>query len=235
MALLTNVDILQIISNDVSNEGVDKLIISPYDSEGITPVGYDLRIGDSYVIGGEEKSLSAGGEVKIIPRGIALVRTLEEIRMPKNKMLSGIITSKVSLSCRGISNISTTVDADWKGCLLIAIHNNSSKEIILKHGDQFCTILFLENKSAAKDGKYAKPHKRTDILTEAFKKNTKNAPILTFFVNCIPPLFAVVSLFVAGKFFSGEAYMISASVAVGVFLSTYVTKFVDPLIGYLKR
>ena len=235
LSLLTNTDLVEIISAKVSDHDDEKLVITDFDPNHITPVGYDLRIGDKYFADGEESSLSDGGNFRIASRGIALVRTLEEIRMPKNKKLSGVINSKVSLSCKGLSNISTTVDADWRGNLLVAIHNNSNQDILLKYGDPFCTILFFENKSPAKEGRHSKPDGRTDILADEFKKNTKSAPIAIFVANAIPPIFSVLSLFVAAKSFKDEPYLVSATVAVGVFISTYLAKYVDSAIKYFKR
>lgn len=235
MTLLTNTDIRKILSENPSDEDASKLTITPLDENCITPVGYDLRVGNDYIINGEEKKLTGNQELQIGPRNIALIHTLEEVFMPKDKTISGIINSKVSLSCKGLSNISTTVDADWKGQLLIAVHNNSNKEITLKHGDSFCTLLFLENKSPAREGKYGKPHGRSDILTDAFKKNTKSTPIISFFVNIIPPIIASLSLIGAAKFFNDSPTLITASVAVGVFIANYITKFIDPAINYFRR
>lgn len=236
MSLLTNTNIKQILSQNISEESQEKLVIFPLDEDCITPVGYDLRVGNDYIINGEEKKLSDDQELKIAPREIALIHTLEEVRMPKNKTLSGIINSKVSLSCKGLSNISTTVDADWNGRLLIAVHNHSNKNITLKFREAFCTIIFFENKSPAKEGRYSKPHGRPDILTEAFKKNTRSTPsIVVFIINCIPPLFSVASLWVAAKLFSEKPILISATVAIGVFVSNYITKFIDPAIGYFRQ
>lgn len=236
MTLLTNTDIRNILSSDPSEEDKSKLIITPLDENCITPVGYDLRIGHRYVVNGEEKSLSENQELRISPRNIALINTLEEVFMPKNKTLSGMINSKVSLSCKGLSNISTTVDADWRGTLLIAVHNNSNKDISLKFGESFCTILFFENKSPAKEGKYAKPHGRTDILTETFKKNTKNTPaFLSLLINAIPPTLAVLTLYLALELFKDDKTLVTATVAVGIFVAGYITKFTDQIINYLGK
>ncbi|NHN79204.1 hypothetical protein HA520_18270 [Azotobacter chroococcum] len=235
MALLTNADLIGIISSDIDEPDEAKLIVNPFDKGSLTPVGYDLRVGKNYVVDGEEKGLEDGDYLRISPRNIALIHTLEEIRMPRNKSLSAIINSKVSLSCKGLSNISTTVDADWKGSLLIAVHNNSNKEIKLKFKDAFCTILFMENKSPATEGRHAKPNGRSDILKDAFKKNTKASPIVTTLINAVPPAVAVLGLYFSYRFFKESPYLIGAMTAVSVFVASYITKFVDAAISFMGR
>ena len=52
MAFLTDTDLERIISRSKNNPGDKnnpKLIIDPYDENSLTPVGYDLRVGDRYV------------------------------------------------------------------------------------------------------------------------------------------------------------------------------------------
>lgn len=232
MALLTNTDLRKIISSNIEEADSFKLIIAPYDEGGLTPVGYDLRVGKEHVVNGLSRDLSENESLAILPKSLALIRTLEEIRMPKNKGLSAIISSKVSLSCKGLSNISTTIDADWKGSLLIAVHNNSNKEIELSYGEAFCTVLFIENKSSATEGRYAKPDGRSDILKEQFKQSTKANLFASIVANLLPPFTAVLSLILAYSLFGDDETWVAAIVAVGVFVATFMMKFVDPLIAF---
>jgi len=150
MALLTDTDIKKIVVTDrKTKHGNDKLLISPYDEKCLTPVGYDLRIGSDYASRkfGKYDTLKENEEINIRSGDTILVKTLERIEMPENLSISGLISSKVSIVTKGLTHISTTVDPDWKGNLLITISNVSNETVTLKYGQAFCTAVFLENKS----------------------------------------------------------------------------------------
>src|SRR5665647_882212 len=138
MSLLTNSDLEKIIAEKSSIEVCDKLIIEPYSPKSLTPVGYDLRIGKRYSSKGKLYDIRPNEKFKI-PKGVTiLVMTLERIEMPLDLSISGLISSKVSVVAKGVSHISTTIDADWKGNLLIAITNISQNSIEFEYGQKFC-------------------------------------------------------------------------------------------------
>lgn len=72
--------------------------------------------------------------VYIEPRDTALVLSKEYIQIPSN--ISGNVFSRVSTVSSGLGHISTTIDPLWRGALLIAISNPSSKPIKLMLRDQ---------------------------------------------------------------------------------------------------
>jgi len=150
MALLTDTDIKKIIVSDRTKKiSSDKLLISPFEEKCLTPVGYDLRIGANYASRnyGKYATLKENEEIHIKSGDTILVKTLERIEMPADLTISGLISSKVSIVTKGITHISTTVDPDWKGNLLITISNVSNETVTLKYGQPFCTAVFLTNKS----------------------------------------------------------------------------------------
>jgi deoxycytidine triphosphate deaminase len=152
VGLLTDTDLKKLIISDPNWLDKDKLHIFPYSEECLTPVGYDLRVGSQYASSIDAKlySLNADNKVVIKPGDTVLITTLEDIGMPQNRKISAFITSKVSKVSKGLSHISTNIDPDWKGHLLIALHNPSRNIVSLDHGEAFCTVNFIENKSAAK-------------------------------------------------------------------------------------
>ena len=177
MSLLTDTDIRAKLSNDKHwQDRQSKLHIYPYSEECLTPVGYDLRVGEQYAssIDAEMYDLAADGEVQIRPGDVVLIRTMETIDMPEDLSLSAFITSKVSKVSKGLSHISTNVDPDWQGNLLIAIHNPSLNTIVLPYGEPFCTINFVQNVSASTKTS-GKPPGRTDILLREFVDSLKKA------------------------------------------------------------
>ena len=175
MSLLTDTDIRTILCNtEVWESPRETLRIFPFSEPSLTPVGYDLRVGGRYAssISAERYELGEGDVVTIRPGDTVLITTEESVDMPQSFTLSAFITSKVSKVSMGLSHISTNVDPDWRGNLLIAMHNPSVATLTLKRGETFCTINFIQNLSPSTKSS-EKPPGRTDLLLEAFVKNLR--------------------------------------------------------------
>jgi deoxycytidine triphosphate deaminase len=164
MSLLTDTDLENnICSNERWNEE-NKIHIYPYSEPCLTPVGYDLRVGNRY------SSLLRGyhdidDKISILPGDTVLIETLEKVGMPRNRSLSALVESMVSIVSKGLSHISTTIDADWNGPLLIAIHNFTKNIIELKKEQPFFTVVFFENKSpSTREWQRDADRGRADIL-----------------------------------------------------------------------
>ncbi|MBD2420458.1 hypothetical protein H6G54_22675 [Anabaena cylindrica FACHB-243] len=179
MSLLTDTDleIMKCYSTyEWQNQSDDqpKIYIDPFSPNSLTPIGYDLRVGGSYMSAskGEEVLVNQNSPVIIEPGDTTLITVFEEIRMPKNHKFSGLILSKVSKVSKGLSNISTTIDPDWVGHLVIAVHNFSQESITINFKDTFCTVVFLENKSpSTKESRHTSG--RNDILRQRMSEAAK--------------------------------------------------------------
>jgi len=173
MSLLTDADIEKLIIDEKNWTDKNKLYIFPSDRDKcLTPVGYDVRVGKQYASAIDAnlyENLKKGDDVVIKPGDTILITTLEFIGMPQDKSISAFITSKVTVVSKGISHISTNIDPDWKGNLLIALHNPSHSTVILKCGDPFCTLNFIKNESPATRDCGKEPG-RTDVLLQQFIK-----------------------------------------------------------------
>ena len=223
MALLTDTDLIKIITDDIHNSDDDKLVIYPYDNQYLTPVGYDLRVGGMYVTTGkrEIKSVREKEPAVLPPNSTSLITTYEEIHMPQSRLYSGLIESKVSKVSMGLSHISTTVDPDWKGNLLIAVHNHSSREVKLGLGEPFCTMVIVENKSKS-TAKSGHDPGRSKLLLNQFAATSKGAKVKSELLNLVPPTI-IIGFTVAGYFKYGNAAGFPAMVACGVAISQYVS------------
>ncbi len=158
MSILSDTDLKQIVCfNENEFNEIHNILINNGSKDCFTPMGYDLRVGNYYktLIGkpnlvylkNEEKQ-----KVIIKPGDVALIATLEQIKMPQNGKISGLILSKVSQVSKGISNVSTKVDPGWsEGELLIPIQNFSKDTIELDYEEKICTIIFITNQSGASD------------------------------------------------------------------------------------
>jgi len=145
MSLLTDSDLRTKLCTVKGEEGNDKILIYPFSEDCLTPVGYDLRVGRLYSssLHGGPFEIDDKSRIQISHGDTVLITTQEEIGMPKNRSVSALIMSKVSKVSKGLSHISTTIDPDWNGHLLIALNNYSRSTIELAVGEAFCTAVFF--------------------------------------------------------------------------------------------
>ncbi|MBN2845536.1 MAG: hypothetical protein JXQ25_06070 [Deltaproteobacteria bacterium] len=230
MSLLTDTDVRLILCNEKGWTDKSKLHIYPYEEECLTPIGYDVRVGNQYAsaIDAAIFELGSDGKVEIRPGDTVLITTLENIEMPLDRSISAFITSKVSKVSLGLSHISTNIDPDWKGKLLIAMHNPSLETIALNVGESFCTLNFIKNLSpSTKD--CGKEPGRTDVLLNKFVSNVKAArePELrkkkrrNMLISCGQIIMILLSLLVGCYFFQNGSGTI-ATTAVGIALATSI-------------
>lgn len=84
-----------------------------------------------------------------------LIETLESIWVSSN--IAGTYHSKVSLVSKGLSHVGTTLDPEYVGPSLIAIHNHSQSSVELNpENETFATLKFhyLETKASIKAGNH---------------------------------------------------------------------------------
>lgn len=219
MSLLTNTDLENIINSN--SQSISSLKIHPYNPVNLTPVGYDLTVGHYYYLNGKKRELKDNEALRVPSNGIVLIESLEEISMPDDKSISAMINSKVSLSCLGLSNISTTVDADWSGKLLIAIRNHSNRKVLLKKNSAFCTVVFFKNNSNARKSSVQKPTGRSDILVDSFMMQSKTS-WKDIVVHFSPVIFVLIPMIL-------WAFQTSD---VGAYLDN-TSPFIAALVGYI--
>ena len=168
------------------------------------------------------KDLKEGETITLRPGTTALISTLEWIRMPSDKTVTALIESKVSQVSRGLSHISTTVDADWRGELLIAVHNHAIQNVTLQYGNAFCTMVFFRNSSPATRDCDKQPG-RLDIFLNQFSERSAKAQRRKNYQDLIPPAL-VVGAAIGGYLAFGNNPGFIATVAVGVGISQFVER-----------
>ena len=131
-----------------------------------------------------------------MPNEMVAIKAEEIIGMPKSRTVSGILVSKVSLLNRGLSHISTSIDADWFGELVMTIFNHSYRTIHLKRGEPFCTMILVKNEKTSKKACGKSPGGHTEKVyqewltaQEEYKKVRKEKwlKILSIIIG-LPPL-----------------------------------------------
>ena len=96
------------------------------------------------------------------------------------------------MASKGFNSISTTLDPDWLGPLLIATRNNTNTILTLKKGQPFVTLMFYRTESKATKH-HGKPSKRTDILSKLLIRKDTTADLTQSENNLIEKISPMLS------------------------------------------
>ncbi len=126
------------------------ILIHPFVKKRLKGVGYNLSVG-SYAWSLSTKAPlleTADKRAYIVQAGdTALIVTNETIWV--SSKVGGTFHSKVDRVSEGFSSISTTLDPEWIGPLLIAITNLTPNAINLRKDDSFATVAFYRLETPA--------------------------------------------------------------------------------------
>lgn len=125
---------------DIKKELGNNIYIYPLHIDSIKSNSIDLRVG-KFAWSLNSKNRIGNSEYIIIPPHDTGLVYSEESIFVSNK-IGGSYNSKVTLVSKGAGHIGTTLDAQYIGCSLVAIHNHSSSELKLKIGSEFVTLHF---------------------------------------------------------------------------------------------
>jgi len=230
MSLLTDTDIEEILATDENewerNEDIkrEKLLIKGYQESSLTPVGYDLRVGQQYLKMGKRitawNKLQDNCDLVILPDEMVAIETEEYIGMPQNRSYSGIFVSKVSVAEKGLSHISTSLDADYKGKLIITLSNESRKKVTLRKNQPFCTMILFKNKSPATRpcGKHPSEHIRSlleewQIVGKLLKRKIISFWIMKISIPILPLAWGLYINYFVRPISEAEAALIAALIS----------------------
>ncbi len=124
---------------DLINRKDKDYSIIPFNTKNVNPIGYDLMIGDLVFS-------KKNGLIEFDENGDYLIKAYDTVHILTEELIwlsgrvSGTLHSRTSLSFKGFSNISTTVDPHWLGRLFITISNLTQEEIKLNKNKPFCTL-----------------------------------------------------------------------------------------------
>ena len=144
--MLTSFDI------ELCRENLDDLVIAPFDKTQAKGIGYNIAASDLFYSLKKSMPLKichddSGSYAIIKPNDTVLVLSYEYLKT--NNCVAGTFHSKVRGAASGLGNVSTTLDPNWKGMLLISINNPTSRKIkvpitIKKDGKtERCSLLTL--------------------------------------------------------------------------------------------
>jgi len=237
MSILSDTDLNKLVSfHEHEWQEEEEILIKNGSKKCFTPMSYDLRVGGFYrtlitaphLVYLKDKPKFAQ-KVIINPGDIALIGTLEELKMPKNGRISGLIVSKVSQVSKGLSNVSTKVDPGWAdGQLLVPIQNISKDTIELEYQEKFCTLIFINNQSSSSEV-YSSSSR--DKLVELFAQTQGNALRKEQIINFIVfPIVAIASGSLGYWIFkdsTGTLVMYTIGTSVYTFLWPTIRKFFE--------
>jgi deoxycytidine triphosphate deaminase len=137
-------------------------LIDPFDKENnLKAAGYELTVGDEFVIGGNKKQLKKDGEIRIPPFDVVVIKTQETINLPR--FLIARWNVRVRWAYEGLLWVGgPQVDPGWVGHLFCPLYNLSNKEVVLRFGDPIALMDFVTttpfNQGQSKE--YKRPPKR---------------------------------------------------------------------------
>jgi deoxycytidine triphosphate deaminase len=125
--------------NDQLKQANPDLVIEHVSEECITPVGYDVRAGDTVFSydSKEVKSLKQG-EATIIPGDTVFISSLESFKL--SERIGGLTVARLGPQLDGLQLAALSVDPTWRGELLIILTNHGRKPVKIKYGDRLMTL-----------------------------------------------------------------------------------------------
>ena len=151
---------VKVLNRDKIAEFGDKLV-TPYEEECLTFLGYDLRAG-SEVINfrtASEQTLSPSTPVVIPPGERFAVESLEKVLL--NDTMFAFVFTKVSVLWDGLTSLGTKIDPAFSDKLWLIFANDSSRPYTLKYGQKLCNLMFFEYENPAEG---IKPRGRPSLL-----------------------------------------------------------------------
>ncbi len=128
MSVLSDSSIISMIESGI-------LLTGDVDRNGVTPNGYDLRIGIARIEGGLDSD-----DILIPPKTGFFVSSIERIELPPH--ISASIWIRSSYARRGVIGSFGYVDAGFHGNLTLSFYNSSNNSIQIKKGDRIAQIVF---------------------------------------------------------------------------------------------
>jgi deoxycytidine triphosphate deaminase len=126
-----------------------EIVIYPFVEKDLTPLGYNLNPSDFVVsLNSDELVVQKDGYFEIQPHDTVLILTKEAVWV--SKKIAGTFHSKVGVVSDGFGHISTTLDPNWKGPLLISLNNPTDKVLKLSANKSFITLIFYKLRTPAK-------------------------------------------------------------------------------------
>jgi deoxycytidine triphosphate deaminase len=150
-------------------------LIFPFNEDSLEAARYNLRLGSLAHVGGERIELTENmPELKLRPYQVAVVQTLEEIRLPR--FLIARWNLKVKMVYEGLLwTGALQVDPGWHGHLYCPLYNLADRDVVLTFRQELFAMDFVRT-TQFKSGR-SKPYPQKPGGLEEFDKyRLKSAP-----------------------------------------------------------
>jgi deoxycytidine triphosphate deaminase len=142
-------------------------MIHPFTKDRLKPAGYELTVGDEYVLGGERSELKRDSQIRIPPFNVVVIKTAETINLPR--FLIARWNIRVVWAYEGLLWVGgPQVDPGWVGHLFCPLYNLSDKEVCLRYADPIALMDFVTTTpfKPNQSREYMRPPKR--VLLEEY-------------------------------------------------------------------
>jgi deoxycytidine triphosphate deaminase/uncharacterized integral membrane protein len=153
-------------------------MIYPFDKNNLKAAGYELTVGEEYVLGGETKKLKRDGEIRIPPFDVVVIKTVETLNLPR--FLIARWNVRVRWAYEGLLWVGAAqVDPGWVGHLFCPLYNLSDKEVVVRFGDPIALMDFVTTTpfKPEKSKPYPRPPKR--VLLEEYNAVDLKSALVT--------------------------------------------------------
>lgn len=157
MAILSDVDIRRELGNNI--------LIFPFREEFLKGASYNLSASEfAWDIETKENIYNEQEKAIVIrPSSTAVIETNETIWVSQG--ISGTYHSRVSQVSHGTGHVGTTLDPNYIGPSLIAVHNHGKEPVkISLETEPFATLKFHYLQTPSSKEKHGNSHARTEIL-----------------------------------------------------------------------
>jgi len=157
-----------LLSDEIEHYANSFRMIDPFDRANLKPAGYELTVGNEFVLGGKREVLKKDDDIRIPPFNVVVIKTGETINLPR--FLIARWNVRVRWAYEGLLWVGgPQVDPGWIGHLFCPLYNLSNKDVVLRYGDAIALMDFVTTTpfDPAKSMVYPRPPKR--VLLEEYR------------------------------------------------------------------
>lgn len=145
---------MSVYSNKDLKRNINKkdIVICPLTESSITPLGYDISIGEIITLSSENgnKLVKTDSKIEIPAKSLNIIIAKELIWLSGNVI--GTLHSRGTLACKGIFTNSTNVDPNFGGQMVMSIYNTTNRTVFLDRDAPFITLIFHSILTSTPDG-----------------------------------------------------------------------------------
>jgi len=164
------------------------IVLLDADVQLINPNGIELRLGKHVMFHStsEQAVLTQGQFLKVSPGESVVISSLEMIdfkaktvtKVLPGKMLMGLITPTTTMMREGISQVSTKIDAGFRGILNWGLRNGSTRDLIIEYAEPIFKLTIFELSEDEKP-EISYGERRGDSYqdTDGIRRSTRKLPV----------------------------------------------------------